>query len=196
MLKEAITKYLSDALKDSSELQLYKEEKEYVERHGLGNAPIVEVDTHSRFSDAYMERLDKETEKVLKEENAAFLSQPLAYFKTNKNEFLYLESDWFDLISVDAVSLEMDDVFGTYDVMLGLKLQKKYGPQIKEYLNSSLQGEGVKFDLMFDQQDGLWSLNFTLDQVEGFREDMTVGESYQLIYSLLFNLVAAVEEGR
>lgn len=105
-----------------------------------------------------------------------------------------MESKWFDLIGVDAVAFEADDVFGTYDVMLGLKLQKKFEPSIKEFLQNSLHNDGAKFDLMFDQGDGLWSLNFALNFVEGFNEEMSMREAYGLIYQFLFKLDEAVEQ--
>jgi hypothetical protein len=148
------------------------------------------------FSDAYIERCDKETENMIKNETAAFLSQPLAYLKKNKQEFIYLESKLFDEIGVEAVSLEVDDVFGTYDVMLGLKLQKKFDKLLKEYLNEHLNGDEAKFDLMFSQEDGLWNLNFALNYVEGFKEDMLLSEAFIMIYQFLHSVVEAVKVGQ
>lgn len=148
------------------------------------------------FSDAYIERCDKETENMIKNETAAFLSQPLAYLKNNKQEFIYLESKLFDEIGVEAVSLEVDDVFGTYDVMLGLKLQKKFDKLLKEYLNEHLNGDEAKFDLMFSQEDGLWNLNFALNYVEGFKEDMLLSEVFIMIYQFLHSVVEAVKVGQ
>lgn len=148
------------------------------------------------FSDAYIERCDKETENMIKNETAAFLSQPLAYLKNNKQEFIYLESKLFDEIGVEAVSLEVDDVFGTYDVMLGLKLQKKFDKLLKEYLNEHHNGDEAKFDLMFSQEDGLWNLNFALNYVEGFKEDMLLSEAFIMIYQFLHSVVEAVKVGQ
>ncbi|WML60482.1 branched-chain amino acid aminotransferase [Neobacillus sp. PS2-9] len=148
------------------------------------------------FSDAYIERCDKETENMIKNETGAFLSQPLTYLKKNKNEFIYLESNWFEAIRVEAVSLEVDDVFGTYDVMLGLKLQKKFDKTLNEHLNTTLHGNEAKFDLIFSQDDGLWNLNFALNYVKGFKEDMTLNEAFQVIYQFLNNLVEAVKVGK
>ncbi|MDR6123187.1 hypothetical protein QFZ87_002784 [Bacillus sp. SLBN-46] len=148
------------------------------------------------FSDAYIERCDKETENMIKVETGTFLTQPLTYLKKNNNEFIYLESNWFEAIRVEAVSLEVDDVFGTYDVMLGLKLQKKFDKTLKEHLNTTLHGNEAKFDLMFSQDDGLWNLNFALNYVEGFKEDMTLNEAFQVIYQFLNNLVEAVNVGQ
>jgi hypothetical protein len=178
-------------------LELHKEEKEYVEKHGLieENITLIEKEADLRFSDAYIERSEKETEEVIGVEGQDFLNQPINYFKKHMNEFLYIESNWFEIIGVDAVSLEVDDVFRSYDVMLGLKLQKKYDRNIKEYLKEELRDE-AKFDLMFSADEGIWSLNFDLDSVEGFHEEMTIGEGYRLIYQFLFKLVEAVEAGK
>ncbi|WP_413299149.1 branched-chain amino acid aminotransferase [Bacillus sp. 1P10SD] len=148
------------------------------------------------FSDAYIERCDKETENMIKNETGTFLTQPLNYLNKNKNEFIYLESNWFEGIGVEAVSLEVDDVFGNYDVMLGLKLQKKFDKTLKEYLNTNLHGNEAKFDLMFSQDDGLWNLNFALNYVEGFKEEMTLIEAFQVIYKFLNNLVQSVKVGK
>ncbi|WP_342430920.1 branched-chain amino acid aminotransferase [Neobacillus sp. FSL H8-0543] len=151
-----------------------------------------ETNSSIQFADAYIERCSKETETMIANETAAFLTQPLVYLKEHKNEFIYLESNSLEQIRVDAVSLEADDVFGTYDVMLGLKLQKKFEKVLKEKLDSSLLGDGAKFDLIFSQDDGLWNLNFALDYVSGFQENMSLGEAFQLIYQFLSQLVEAV----
>ena len=199
MLKEKIQKYISENVSQSATegVVLFREELEYVEQNQLaGESHFVEKDANTRFADAYIERCDKETENMLKNESSSFLTQPLDYLKMHKNEFIYLESNWFDLIGVEAVSLEADDVFGTYDVMLGLKLQKKFEKALKENLNNQLHGDEAKFDLMFSLEDGLWNLNFALNYVEGFNEEISIGEAFQLIYRFLFQLVEAVEGER
>lgn len=145
------------------------------------------------LSESYIERCDKESEEVLANEDTQFLQQPITYFKQHKNEFIYLESNLFEEIGVDAVSFEVDDVFGTYDVMLGLKLQKKYEPKIKEYLQNNLRGDEANFDLMFNQQEGLWDLNFTLNFSKDFKEDMPIAEAYSLIYHFLLKLTEEVQ---
>ncbi|MFJ5714787.1 branched-chain amino acid aminotransferase [Neobacillus sp. NPDC093127] len=197
MLKDRIMQYITvqQANENADGFGIYKEEKEYAEKNQLAvDNLFVEKDANTRFADAYIERCDKESENMLKNENSSFLSEPLVYLKKHKNEFIYLESNWFELIGVEAVSLEADDVFGTYDVMLGLKLQKKFEKTLKEHLNSHLHGGEAKFDLMFSHDDGLWNLNFALNYVEGFTEEMTMGEAFQLIYRFLFKLVEAAEE--
>ena len=199
MLKEKIQKYISEKISQSTTegVVLFREELEYAEQNQLsGENHFVEKDANTRFAGAYIERCDKETENMLKNETSLFLSESLQYLKKHKNEFIYLESKWFDFVNVEAISLEADDVFGTYDVMLGLKLQKKYDQKLREFLNGQLYGEEAAFDLMFSNEDGLWNLNFALNYVEGFREDMTMGEAFQLIYHFLFKLMEAVEKAQ
>ncbi len=199
MLKDQIKHYITEQQNslNGKSITIFKEEKAYVEKNNLGeNFQFLEKDPSTRFADAYIERCDKETENMIKNESSSFLAQRLDYLKKHKNEFIYLESIWFDLIGVEAISVEADDVFGTYDVMLGLKLQKKFEKTLKENLNSLLHGDEAKFDLMFSLEDGLWNLNFALNYVEGFQEEITVGEAFQLIYRFLFQLVEAVEGER
>lgn len=146
------------------------------------------------FADAYIERCDKESENMIRQVTADFLSQPLVFLYKHKNEFIYVESKWFERVKAESVSVEVDDVFGTYDVMLGLKLQKKFGTAIKAFLTAKLHSPEAKFDLIFNGQDGLWELNFALNDVDGFDENMTIGEGYELIYRFLFKLIEVIEE--
>ncbi|MED4696320.1 branched-chain amino acid aminotransferase [Peribacillus frigoritolerans] len=195
MLKKQMESYISKSVIENK-IELFKEEKEYVEKHKLlaEYIIIVEKENASRFTDAYMERSNKESEELISEENSAFLSQPIEYLKKNKDEFLYFESRWFELIGVEALSLEVDDVFGTYNAMFGLKFQKKMGDVLKTYLTKELQ-EGIgSFSLMFNQGEGLWDVNVALDNIKGFREDMTLEEAFNLIYHFLFILVQTIEE--
>lgn len=187
MLKDKIKQYLSDE-------PIFKEEKEYAEKHQLIEMPLVEKEAGLRFEDAYIERCDKETENLIRNESGEFLTQPLVFLNKHKNEFIYLESKWFDVVRVESVSIEMDDVFGTYDVMLGLKLQKKYDKSLRHYLRAHIHNEDNSFDLMFNSQEGLWDLNFALNSLEGFDENMSIGEGYQLIYRFLFKLMETIED--
>ena len=148
----------------------------------------------ANFSNAYIERCSKETETMISNESSSFLNQPINYLKEHKNEFIYVESTLFDDIGVEGISLEADDVFGTYDVMLGLKLQKKFDKLLREHLNSSLEGEDSKFDLMFSQDDGLWDLNFALNYVAGYKENMSISDAFQMIHQFLFHLVCSRKE--
>jgi len=110
-------------------------------------------------------------------------------------EFMYLESPWFEMIGVDAISFEADSVFGNYDVMLGLKLPKKTEKSIKAFFLSHFHHEEASLDLMFNQNDGLWELNFALNDLAIYQAEWTIREAYTAIYQLLFLLVEEVEEG-
>ncbi len=149
---------------------------------------------NNNFSDAYIERCSKETENMIDKESSSFLNQPITYLKEHKNEFIFVESTLFEQIGVEGISLEVDDVFGTYDVMLGLKLQKKFEKMLKEQLNNSLQGDEAKFDLVFSHDDGLWDLNFALDYVEGYRENLSIHESLHIIHKFLSALVHTIKQ--
>lgn len=146
------------------------------------------------FSEAYIERCNKDTETMIANESSNFLNQPLTYLKDHKNEFIYVESILFEEIGVEGVSLEVDDVFGTYDVMLGLKLQKKFEKMLKDQLNHSLQGDEAKFDILFSHDDGLWDLNFALNYVDGYRENISLHEALQLIHQFLSTLVHTIKQ--
>jgi hypothetical protein len=202
MLKKQVEHYLTRKINEASAngaIELHTEEKVYAERNGLLPGAVHSVTAlpaEKRFEGAYFERGNKETEEFLGEESAEFLSQPISYFKNQKNEFMYVESEWWGIVGVDAVSFEADDVFGTYDVMLGLKLQKKYDSAIKSYLNETLDGEEGSFDLMFDANEGIWSLNFALNGMEGYHEDVSIGEAFTLIYRFLFRLAEWTESSK
>ncbi|PFG06231.1 branched-chain amino acid aminotransferase [Bacillus sp. es.034] len=194
MLQKKVQQYIDETKGSGVPVPLFKQERDYVLNHGLLDADeVVTPEADSRFKGAYIERCDKETEELIGEESDDFLDQPITYLKQHKNEFVFLESKWFALIGVDAVSVEVDDVFGTYDAMLGLKLQKKYRSQIEDYLDEFLEGVS-SYDLLFNGEDGLWDLNFTLNDHRGFEESQTMLTVYELIYDFLFRLLQTVEE--
>lgn len=199
MLKKQLVQLISDMIEQKkivgNDIELYKEEKDFVEKNQLlpHDFTIREKEASSRFSDAYIERSDKESEEVIAEEGYSFLNQSIDYLHKHMNEFVYLESSWLELIGVDSVSLEVDDVFRTFDVMLGLKIKKKFESNIKNYLIKELNDE-ANFDLMFNSDEGILNLNFDLNSVEGFKNDMTFGEAFGLIYQLLFKLVDQQDE--
>ncbi|MEC1520524.1 branched-chain amino acid aminotransferase [Neobacillus niacini] len=149
---------------------------------------------NTNFNEAYIERCSKETETMIANEASSFLNQSITYLKDHKSEFLYVESALFEEIGVEGVSIELDDVFGTYDVMLGLKLQKKFEKMLKEQLDQSLQGDEAKFDLVFSHDDGLWDLNFALNYVEGYRENISIHEGLQIIHQFLSTIVHTVKQ--
>ncbi len=196
MLKKQLIQYIEN--NKDTDLVLCKEELEYAKRHNLIAPSVVPVEAgeEERFKEIYMERCDKETDNFLGEESEAFLNQSINYLQNHMNEYLYVEFGALEFIGVDGVTLEVDDIFRKYNAMVGLKLQKKYEPQIKAYLNETLQGEQLKFALQFSQKDGLWDLNILLSGIEEFHEDMTIGQTLQSLYRYLFALNVSVEEGK
>lgn len=171
-------------------------EKEYAEKKGvsLENVNVGAIELASRFSDAYIVRSHKENEEIIAEADLEFLRQPLSYLQKHKDEYIYMESKWFDALGVDAASLELDDVFKTYGVMVGLKQKKNVGPAIKSFLETELEGDLLKYAAMFNGDEGIWDINFSLNYVKGFSNDLTIGESYLMIHQLLFKLVTTLEE--
>lgn len=204
MLHNRMKQYISSELMSEAHqatpslitVEIYQEEKEYINKYELISKDVtfIEKDPTTRFLNASIERCDKATEETLSKESFVFLEQPIDYLQKQKNEFLFLESNWMELIGVDAISLEMNDVFGTYDVMLGLQLQKKFELSLKENLSKGLHGDEARFELIFNQSDGLWDLNFALNYVNGFEDDMSLEKAYRLIYQFLFKLVERTEE--
>lgn len=195
-MKQYISSLMSEEQQATPSFEIYQEEKEYMEEHELisNDVTLIEKDPTTRFQDAYIEKCDKNTEETLSEESFAFLEQPIDYLQKHKNEFLYLESKWLEIIGVDAITLELSDLFGTYDVMVGLQLQKKFEISLKENLRKELHGDEARFELIFNQTDGLFDLNFALNYVNGFKEEMSLEEAFRLIYRFLFKLVERMEE--
>lgn len=146
------------------------------------------------LSEVTIERCDKETEDVISKEESSFLNTSLKHVKQYPNEFIYIESPTFEQIKVDAISFELDDVFQTYTALLGLRMQKKYTTAIKNYLNEHLKGDNKYFSASFSGDEGIWDLNIPLDYLEGFLEDMTVGDALTLTYQLIETLVKEIEQ--
>ncbi|MBT2637981.1 branched-chain amino acid aminotransferase [Bacillus sp. ISL-39] len=197
MLKKGMEHYIQKKLSENKDsVELFREEKEYGIKHDLfdqGSVSIIDMPSENRFKDAYIERGDKATDEFLAREDEDFLEEKINYFDKHKNEFLYVESQWWEMVGADAVSFEKDDVFGNYDVMLGLKLQKKQDSKIRQFLSENLAGEGAAYDLIFDGNEGVWSLNFALNDLEGYDEELTVGQALGLIYSFLMKLAESIE---
>ena len=184
-------KYIVENTKDNK-IEFFEVDKEYVAKHQLITSGQTVLDKDFHFN--VVERCVKETENLIREEDQQFLSGSISYLKNHMNEFIYVESDAFDLIRIDAVVLECDDVFKTYSSLFGLKLQKKFGDAIKAYLDTHLHGDGAKYSVLFSNEDGLWDMNFALDYVDGFSEDLPFVEVYQLMYNFIFKLVEAIDE--
>lgn len=203
-LKEYIEKQLADQQGANSvepfQIELYKEEKNYFDKHPsivqeIGKqVTFVVKNSDARFDDVYIEKCNKETEELISEETSTFMDQPIHYFLHHLEEFMYLESSWFDTIGVDAISFEMDSVFRTYDVMLGLKCQKKYEAKIQTFLSTNLIDENSTYEVLFNSNEGIWDVNFSINGIEGFKEDWTIREAYHAVYHFLFELREYIEE--
>ncbi|RDU38055.1 branched-chain amino acid aminotransferase [Neobacillus piezotolerans] len=130
---------------------LFAEEIKYAEKLGLiEEGALSGRDPAERFEDAYIELTDKETEQMVSKGGAEVLRQPVSYFKKNMNQFLYVESKWFELVDADAVVLEVDDVFRNYQALLGLKLQKKFGEALNQLLQEKFEFPKKDYSLVFD----------------------------------------------
>ncbi|MGY3714447.1 branched-chain amino acid aminotransferase [Sutcliffiella cohnii] len=148
------------------------------------------------FKDAYIERSHKETDEVIATETSAFLDEKISFLKEKNHivEYIYIEMDAFTELKVEGVCIELDDIFRTYNVMIGLPVQKKHEDKIKSYFNDILHSDELKFAAMFNQNDGLWDINFTLNYVEAFDENMTVKEVLAVIYNVINNLIQLINE--
>lgn len=210
MIKKELKKYMENQLEKQQALdattptsiELYKLEKEFLEQHSSileemeEKVIIVEKDPVTRFQDVYIEKCNKESEELISEETVTFLDQPIGYFHDHLEEFMYLESPWFDVIGIDAISFEVDSVFKTYIMMTGAKIQKKHEETIRTFLSTHLNGDDQPFDLIFNNNEGIWELNFVLNKMNGFQENWTIRDAYSAGYDLLFRLRESIEEGR
>lgn len=179
---------------EPTEIALYKDEKDYAEKNGLIPPTTKVIEKENRFDQAYLERCEKETVALIIVETPKFLDEKIDHLKTRANEFIYLEDASFDLVGIDALSMEVDDVFGMYTALFGLKMKKHYDAAIKNYLETHLADETGKFSVSFSGQDGLWNMNLAVNCIEGFHADMTLLEAYELVYAFVFQMVATIEE--
>ncbi|MFS0654951.1 branched-chain amino acid aminotransferase [Bacillus sp. 179-C3.3 HS] len=146
------------------------------------------IHEEARFSDAYIERVNKETEEMIQTEALSFLYTPLTYVKSHPKEFIYIESKWSEVVKVDGLAIEWDDVFQTYTVLFGLKRPKKETNVLKEML-SPLNGT-----LQFNGQDGLFDVNLQVLELEEIQEDMPLANVISAIYRFLFHLILQLEK--
>lgn len=191
MLKQQLENYIENHISENK-IELFDIEKKFAEKHQLLSSDLIV--TEKAFHTDVLERCNKETEELIATETPAFLGKSISYLKEQANEFVYVESSDFELIRIDAVALEFDDVFETYTALFGLKLQKKFGDAIKNYLNTHLTGDNAKYSVMFSGEDGLWDVNVPLDYIEGFNEEQSFEEIYNMIYRFFFKLVEEIEE--
>lgn len=197
MLQSNIQTYIEKEMNvQGQSLSLYQEEKEYALQKKLvpQNLMIEEKEESLRFKDSYIERVNKETDELIAEESPlSFLDTPISYLKEHRIEFLYVESKWFEFIKLDGCSFEVDDVFGTYKVLTGLHMQKKFGSLLKQFFAKELNESPTSVQLLFNDKDGLWDVNIELDAIKEFNEKMSIGEVLVLTYRFFFHLVEYVE---
>jgi len=139
-----------------------------------------------------LERCNKETEETIAVETAAFLQQPLSYFKAHPIEFLYAESPQFEQKNMDAVVLEFDETFEVYTALFGLRYQKKVSQNLKVYLRDHLKGMMGSSSAMFEGNEGIWEVNIAIDAIEGFTGDETIEQAYELLLNFVEGLVGAI----
>ncbi|WP_129705975.1 hypothetical protein [Priestia megaterium] len=197
MLQSNIQTYIKKEMNvQGQSLSLYQEEKEYALQKELvpQNLMIEEKEASLRFKDSYIERVDKETDELIAEESPlSFLDTPISYLKEHRSEFLYVESKWFEFIKLDGCSFEVDDVFGTYKVLTGLHMQKKFGSLLKQFFTKELNESPTSVQLLFNDKDGLWDVNIELEAIKEFNKKMSIGEALILTYRFFFHLVEYVE---
>ncbi|QTD42609.1 branched-chain amino acid aminotransferase [Sporosarcina sp. Te-1] len=184
MLKKRMEERLAST---DGPVSLFPIEKEYALRHGLiSNQDI--TDKEWRFQ--AIERCLKETEEMVQEESERFLDNPISILHKPIEEFLYVESDAFQMVKVEGIALEVDDVFKVYTALFGLQLQKKWQNHIQSFMDSKLPDGSCS--LLFDS-DGTFSVNISLNGLDGFDEKLPIRKVVPLIYKFLFELLETFE---
>ncbi len=144
-----------------------------------------------KFETLKVELCNKETDELIRQVSSSFLEEALEYLKSNENEYIFIESDEFDKIKIDGLSMELDDLFGHYDAMFGLKLQKKYREEIVSFFESTLHGK-KGYNLLFNGEDGLWDVNLSINDLPSYHSNMTLKEAVGEVYSYLSGLLEKV----
>lgn len=140
-----------------------------------------------------VERCSKETEEAIAVADVAFTNTPISYLKENQGEFIFAECTQFQDIRVDAMAVEFDDAFRLYTALFGLKLQKKHGDAIRHYLKENVKSALGSSSASFSAQEGLWELNVAVDCLEGFNEQLTIQQVYELLYQFVAQLLETIE---
>ncbi|WP_080845988.1 hypothetical protein [Cytobacillus gottheilii] len=182
---------------DQNPTRLFEEEKDYAIANNLISADeSTEIlPAGKRWADIYIERGHKETEEYLGEETPSFLKENISYLKTHQNEFIYVESKWFEILGIEGIIFEENDVFRTYDTIFGLKVQKKHGDLLRKVILEEFSAD-AKYSILFNGNDGLWDINLPISHLNGFSENMTIEEVLSLTYQLLFKLVWELERNK
>jgi hypothetical protein len=133
----------------------------------------------------------KETDELIRQESSVFLEESMEYLKSNENEYIFLETEEFGEIKIDGLSMELDDLFGHYDAMFGLKLQKKYREEIVSFFEGTLQGK-KGYNLLFNGEDGLWDVNLSINDLPAYHDNMKLREAVEEIYTYLSKLLEKI----
>ncbi|OIU71873.1 hypothetical protein [Rossellomorea aquimaris] len=145
------------------------------------------------FEKLTIELCNKETDELIRQVSSSFLEEALEYLKSNENEYIFIVADEFDKIRIDGLSLERDDLFGHYDAMFGLKMQKKYREEIVSFLEGTLQGK-KGYNLLFNGEDGLWDVNLSINDLPSYDKNMTLKDAVEEIHSYLSELLEKITE--
>ncbi|MEK4425233.1 protoporphyrinogen oxidase [Solibacillus sp. FSL K6-1523] len=140
-----------------------------------------------------VERCSKETEETIAVAEAAFINTPISYLKENQSEFIFAQSTQFQDIRIDEMALEFDDAFRLYTALFGLKVQKKHSDAIRRYLKENVKSALGSSSASFSMQEGLWELNVAVDCLEGFNEQLTIQQVYELLYQFVAQLLETIE---
>lgn len=187
MLKKQIELLISE----QENIKLLDVEKAYAQKHELLNEGAIVDTTSLKFE--VIERCDKETEELLAEETAAFLTMPIHYLKEHPNEFMFVTAGRLDVVRVDTFALEFDEAFGVYSALFGLRLQKKQSEFLHTYLKAHLNHETLTYNAAFSGEDGLWEVNLTLDALDEFNEQQSFDEVLTRLYCFVFGLLEELE---
>lgn len=139
-----------------------------------------------------VERCHKETEETLAVEQAAFLQQPITYFKKEIEQFLYVGAEEFSAAKMDAVVIEFDEMFKVHTALFGLAIQKKYSQALKTFLRDNLKGMLGSSSAMFNGDEGLWEINIAFEAMEGFTGEETIEHAIEKLVAFVTGMLAEV----
>ena len=139
-----------------------------------------------------VERCHKETEETLAVEQAAFLQQPITYFKKEIEQFLYIGANEFETVKMDAVVIEFDEMFKVHTALFGLAIQKKYSQALKTYLRDNLKGMLGSSSAMFNGDEGLWEVNIAFEAMEGFTGEETIEQAIEKLIAFVSTMLKDV----
>lgn len=139
-----------------------------------------------------VERCNKETEEIIAVEQAAFLQQPITYFKKEMEQFLYVGAAEFEAVKMDAVVVEFDEMFKVHTALFGLSIQKKYSQALKFYLRDHLKGMLGSSSAMFNGDEGLWEVNIAFEAMPTFTGEETIEQAIEQLIEFVNTMLAEV----